>query len=247
MDYNSQAEVKEEERWDLTSLYSSDEDWDKEYLKLKEDIKSITKHENKVMENEHSLYNALEDYYGLLTKITKNYLYASLKHDEDVNDSKYSLMYSKSYALYSEFVSYSSYLTPEILKADENVLNKYKSDKLLVKYKFLLEEIARLRKHTLGSKEEMIISKLTANSGIFDKLNSTLINGLLDYGEVEINGEKVKITNSNYRIIMMNKNREVRENCYNLMSSKLKEFSNRFGDLLISSMKEISTYADIKN
>ena len=246
MDYKQRSEIEEKYKWDLMPLYSSDEDFDADFNKIKNEINNITKYENKVMESANNLYESLEMYYDLLNKISKLYIYASLKHDEDLGNNKYALYYNKAYSLYSEFLSLSSFITPEILKASKEIINEYLSENRLKKYRFLVEELFRYKKHTLTSHEEQIIHKLTANSGVFDKLNSTILNSTLKYGSIDIGGKEVTITNSNYRNIMMNKDQNIREKCYNLMSEKLKEFSNIFGDILIASMKEYSTYAEIK-
>ncbi len=246
MDYNKRVEINKEYTWDLSCFYKSDELWEEDLNKLKKDLQKITEFQNKVMDSSNSLYNALECYYGLINKISQIYIYASLKHDEDLANSKYSLYFTKAYALYSEFISLSSFLVPEILKKISK-LNIYLENPKLNKYQFLLKDIARYRKHTLSAKEELLISKLTAQNGIFDKLNSTLLNATLNYGSLIIDGKKVTITNSNYRNIMMNKNPQIRKKCYKLMTNKIKEYENIFGDILITNMKEISALAEIKN
>ena len=247
MNYKQRSEIEEKYKWDLKPLYLSDEEFDTDFNRIKLEIKKIIEYQNKVMDSSDNLYNTLECYYDLLNKISKLYIYASLKHDEDLGNNKYSLYYSKAYSLYSEFLSLSSFVTPEILKASQKTINNYLSDDKLKKYAFLIKEIFRYKKHTLSSREEKLVHKLTAQTGVFDKLNSTILNSTLKYGTINIDGEEVIITNSNYRNIMMNKNRYVREKCYNLMSEKLKEFSSIFGDILIASMKEYSTYAEVKN
>lgn len=247
MDYNKRAEIEEKYTWDLKDFYLNDDAWEKDYDNLKEEIKIISKYEGKVLSSSDYLSNTLNDYYDLITKISNLYIYASLKHDEDLGNDKYALYFNKAYSLYSDFISLSSFITPEILKASKTALNEYLKEERFKKYIFLLEEITRYKDHTLNTNEERLISKLTANSSVFDKLSSTLLNSTLNYGEIEIDGNKVTITNSNYRNIMTNKNRDVRRKCYELMSSKIKEFSNIFGDLLIANMKETSTYAEIKN
>lgn len=247
MNYKKREEAPIKYTWDLTSRYKNDEAWDKDYNKLKKNINDISKYQNKVMDSANNLYNTLEDFYDYETKLSKLYVYAMLKQDEDLGNSKYSSYLNKAYSLYNEFITSSSFITPEIIKASKTKISTYLKDKKLAKYKFMLEDTLRYKKHTLNAREELLVSKLTGETHIFDKISSTLINSILDYGKIEINGEEVTITNSNYRSIMMNKDRNVRKQCYNQMSLKLKEFVEIFGDTLISSMKSFSNYAEIKN
>ena len=247
MDYNKREDINPKYTWDLTNIYKNDEEWEKDYQRLKENIKNISNYEHKVMESVDSLYNTLEEYYNIDAKISKCYIYISLKHDEDLSNQNYSLKFNQVYSLYSEFISLSSYIIPEILKESKGKINKYLKDKKLAKYKFLIEDISRYKKHTLSSKEELIISKLSSNDGVFDKLSSTLLNSTINFGEMEIDNQKITITNSNYRNIMMNKNRNIRKKCYKIMSDKLKEYIDIFGETLIANMKKYSTLANIKN
>ena len=196
MDYNKREDINPKYTWDLTNIYKNDEEWEKDYQRLKENIKNISNYEHKVMESVDSLYNTLEEYYNIDAKISKCYIYISLKHDEDLSNQNYSLKFNQVYSLYSEFISLSSYIIPEILKESKGKINKYLKDKKLAKYKFLIEDISRYKKHTLSSKEELIISKLSSNDGVFDKLSSTLLNSTINFGEMEIDNQKITITNS---------------------------------------------------
>jgi oligoendopeptidase F len=247
MDYNKREEIEEKYKWDLTTRYKNDEAWEKDYEKIKKSLKDISKYEKNLTKSADNLLDALDTYFKLETKLNKLYGYAFLKHDEDLSVSKYSLYLNKAYGLFNEFISLSSYITPEILKTSKTVMDKYLKDKKLAKYHFILTDTLRYKKHTLSAKEEKLVSKLSTNDMVFDKISSTLINSCLNYGTINIDGKDIEITNSNYRNIMMNKDRSIRSKCYNLMSNKLKEFIDIFGDTLIANMKLVSNYAEIKN
>lgn len=246
MDYKNRKEVDKELTWDLTDRYKSDEEFEKEYKSLKKQIKKITKYENILLKSVDNLYDALEEYYKIISKLSKLYVYSSLKHDEDLSNAKYNLYLNDAYALYNEFIVLSSFICPEILKASKTTINKYLKDKKLEKYRFLIEDVLRNKKHTLNKNEELIISKLSSNDNVFDKINSILINSKLDYGKIEVDGEETIITNSNYQNIMTNKNRKTRKDAYKLVSNKLKEYNDIFGELLIANMKQVSNMASIR-
>jgi len=247
MDYNSRNEVNEKYKWDLTTRYKSDEAWEKDYEKIKKSLKNISKYENIMMKSADNLYNALETYYNIETKLSKLYVYAHLKHDEDLSVGKYSLYVNKAYALYNDYISLSSYMMPEILKTSKTTINKYLKNKKMAKYKFIIEDILRYKKHTLSAKEEKLVSILTSENHVFDKISSILINSTINYGKMVIDGKEITVTNSNYRNIMMNKDRNVRKKCYNLMTGKMKEYTDIFGETLIANMKTVSNYAEVKN
>jgi oligoendopeptidase F len=247
MDYEKREDIELDYTWDLTTRYKTDEDWEKEYEILKKDIKKISKYEGILLKSANNLSDALDEYYDLMTTLYKLYIYANLKHDEDLGNNKYSLMLSKALNVYTEFATLSSYITPEILSGSETKLNNLLSNKKLKKYKFLLENVIREKDHTLSKSEEKIVAKLSVNSDIFDKISSTLTDSTLNYGKIMVDGKETTLTNSNYRNIMTNANRETRKECFTLMTNKMKEFSNIFADTLVANMKEASSIANIRN
>lgn len=247
MDYNERCEINEEYTWDLTSRYKNDAAWEKDYEDTKKIIKKIAKYENTLGKSDDNVLDALDMYYDLDRRITKLYVYASLKHDEDLKVSKYSLCLSKAYTLFNEFSMQASFIKPELLSLSKGKLNGYIKSKTLTKYKFLLKQVLREKDHTLNKSESKLFSLLTSTNNSFDKLCSILIDSTLDFGKILIDGNEVVITNSNYRNIMTNKDRKVRIKCYELMTKKLKEFTNIFGETLSNNMKSYSNMAKALN
>jgi oligoendopeptidase F len=247
MDYKNRNDIPLEYTWDLTTRYANDTEWNKDYLLLIKEIKEISKYEGKVLSSVSNLYNTLEEYFKLSVSLDKLITYAHLKHDEDLSNDTYSLMYNKAYNLYVEFLSLSSFICPEILKGNKTKLVDLLKNKKLSKYHFYLENIIRSKDHTLNINEEKIISKLGINDNVFSKVNSILTDSTLNYGTLIVDGKEVTLTNNNYRNIMTNKNQKVRETCYNLMTSKMKEFSSIFAENLVANMKNYSVTANIRN
>lgn len=247
MEYKRREDVEKEYTWDLTDRFKNYEEWKKEYKSLKKDIHKITEFNDKILDSETTFYNTLETYYDLETRCSKLYVYAFLKYDENLFSEENSLHLNEILSLYSEFITLSSFICPEILRGKKSLINKYLKDKKLAKYKFTISNILRGKEHSLSKNEELIFSKLTASTSVFDKISSMLTDSTLNYGTLKVDGEMVTLTNNNYRHIMTNRNRKTRKECYNLLTNKLKEFSNIFAELLITNMKSVSTMANIKN
>ena len=245
MDFDKREDVNKEYTWNLKTRYKSDKAWQQDYDALKKDVHFMDKYQGKLLQKVDTLKEALDEYFDYETKLSKLYVYASLKHDEDLKVDKYTMYLNKAYSLYSEFLTSTSFIKPEILSGSKSTLNKILKNSKLEKYHFLLEKIIRTKDHTLTKEEEIIVNKLTNNSNVFDKLSSILIDSTINYGSLEVDGKEVVVTNSNYRNIMTNKNRKTRQKCFELMCNKLKEFENIFGESLVANMKLYSTLADI--
>lgn len=247
MDYNKRENIEKNYKWDLTTRYQNDSAWEKDYSVLKKQIKNILSFKSNLNNNIDNLYNCLEEYFSIHSKLLKLYVYASCKSDENLDNSKYSLMDNKAYSLFSEFSEYSSFITPEILKFSKEYINKILKHKKLSKYKFYLENIFRFKEHTLSANEEALVAKLTQNDNLFHKINSILIDSVIEYGTIKVDGKMITLTNSNYRNIMTSTCRKTRMKAYQMMNDNMKKYSNIFAESLIGNMKNTWTLAQIRN
>lgn len=246
MEYNNRNEVEKDYKWDLTSYYKTAKDWEKDYLKIKTEYSKIKEYKGKVTKSANMLYQTLEEYFAYDARLAKLYVYANLKHDEDLENSENALMLSKIHKTYTDFISLSSFIEPEIIKTETDKIKKMLNTQKLSKYRFYIENMLRTKDHTLSATEEELITKLTSTNSAFRNVNNTLLNSVLDYGTINDNGTTTKITNSSYRIIMQSKDRNTRKKAYEMLTTTNQKFKTIFAENLISSMKNESTMANIR-
>lgn len=246
MEYKNRKETPKAYKWDLTAYYKDDKEWEKDYLKIIKEFENIKSYEDKVTKSANMLYQTLEEYFAYESRLTKLFVYASLRHDEDLEDADASMLYNKIYKTYNDFCAAASFIEPEIIKEETSKVEKLLETKKLNKYKFYVTNILREKEHMLSSSEEKLIAKLTSTNHTFKNVNMTLLNSTLDYGEVKSEKETRKITNSNYHIIMESTDRNIRRDAYEKLTSKIAEFKNIFAENLVSNMKNTSSMAEIR-
>lgn len=246
MEYKNRKETPKAYKWDLTAYYKDDKEWEKDYLKIIKEFENIKSYEGKVTKSANMLYQTLEEYFAYESRLTKLFVYASLRHDEALEDADASMLYNKIYKTYNDFCAASSFIEPEIIKEETSKVEKLLETKKLNKYKFYVTNILREKEHMLSSSEEKLIAKLTSTNHTFKNVNMTLLNSTLNYGEVKSEKETRKITNSNYHIIMESTDRNIRRDAYEKLTSKIAEFKNIFAENLVSNMKNTSSMAEIR-
>lgn len=246
MEYKNRKETPKAYKWDLTAYYKDDKEWEKDYLKIIKEFTNIKSYEGKVTKSANMLYQTLEEYFAYESRLTKLFVYASLRHDESLEDADASMLYNKIYKTYNDFCAASSFIEPEIIKEETSKVEKLIETKKLSKYKFYVTNILREKEHMLSSSEEKLIAKLTSTNHTFKNVNMTLLNSTLDYGEVKSEKETRKITNSNYHIIMESTDRNIRRDAYEKLTGKISEFKNIFAENLVSNMKNTSSMAEIR-
>ncbi len=248
MEYKNREDVPNEYKWDLSTRYKTEEDWEKDYNKLSEEIKEISNFKGKVTGSSDYLLKTLKKYFEIECKLVKLFVYADLKNKEDLGNNADKLMLDKASNLFTQFSLKSSYLEPEILSCDENVIRKYVDEKKELKeYSVFLERLLRSKKHILSEREERIISLLTKTNGSFSNISAILKDSILEYGKIKNeNGEDVELTQGNYRKFLQSRDREIRKNAFYKMFDKLKQFKDIFSTSLISKYESFDALVKVR-
>ena len=245
--FKNREEVPEKYRWDLTAKYKSTKDWELDFNNLKNEMNSISKYKNNLVDNADNLYNCLELDTNISTKLEKLYVYAYLKHDEDLNNPENTKMFMTIYSLYVEYSKLTSFISPTILKIDnKTILDFMKENKKLNKYKRVLEEIRRYKKYTLSEKIEKIIATLNSANNA-QEVTESLLDSEIKYGSIKVDNKNMELTNANYSKFSRSKDRNVRKQASLKRNKSLKQFQNTFALNLTSCLKDINNTCKVRS
>src|SRR5690625_3396055 len=242
-------EVPEHLTWDLTTIFPTDEAWEKEFEQLQDEIPKIKDFQHKLGESADSLLAALTLQDKLSERLGKLYVYAHMRYDEDTTNSFYQGLNQKADSLLTYFSSEMSYIVPEILQIDETTIQSFlKENKDLKLYGKTLDEIMRQRKHILSEKEEMLLSEasdaLQTASNTFGMLN----NADLKFPTIkDEDGNDVELTHGRYIRLMESKDRDVRKAAFEAMYDTFGSFKNTFASTLNGAVKKDNFYAKVRN
>lgn len=241
-------EVSENDKWDLTPMYKTIEDWEKDINQAAIYVKEVVDFKGKIMSSSETLYDFYITYEKMNRFTDKLYIYARLLCDGDTTNSKYQAMKSTVEKLFEDISSELSFIVPEILSADyENVLEYIKQDSRLNEYAFDLEKIFRYKDHTLSEKEEEIITKASNVFGTGHDVFYNFDNADIYLGKIRNeDGIEEEVTNSNYIKFMNSKNRQVRIDAFNSMYEYFKKFKNTIAAAYKGQIKENFFMSDVK-
>ncbi|MBF0715567.1 oligoendopeptidase F [Gemelliphila palaticanis] len=242
-------DVKLENTWDLTSIFKTDEDFWTVFKEAEEDISKISENQNKINKSAKDLLEVLKELERQELRIETLYVYAHLLNDQDTTEAKYKEMYSKTYDLYLRISTEWSFLTPELMEMDEDLLNSYLEELEELKvYKFYIEKINTARPHTLDKESERLIamagSALSASSETFSALNNTDVK----FDDVEDkDGNKLPLNHGTYGLYMESKDRVLRKNTFNSMYKYYSSHINTLASTISGNVKSKKYYADTHN
>lgn len=241
-------EIDSSSKWDLTPIFKSDEDWDKEFEVLSKEVHNITKHKDTSVNSSDDLLAFLEENESLERRLYKLFYYSHLNYDSDTLDVKNQERYQKLENLLTLYSSLVSFFEPTILKEDYNhILEFCDENKSLEKYKFYFEQLFRYKKHYLSKEIEEVISKFSKTLDASSEIYSTLTNSDIKFGDFKDgNGESQELTKSNYSKYMMSKNRTTRKNAFRLMYKVYSDYKNTIAATFRGNVEYLKNISDLR-
>ncbi len=152
-------------------------------------------------------------------------VYAMMYRDVDTRNSDANALNSRVDNLFVKYSSAVSFVTPEITALPEEKLKAIIADERFKDYDYQLEQMLKSKPHVLSRDCENILSLGGQVFGGFQEIFTMINNADLAFPEIEVNGEKIKLSHGMYSVCMDSKDRKVRETAF-------KAFYKAFRDVL---------------
>lgn len=238
-------DIPENLKWDIDNIYEDKESLMADVQNVREKCRAIEKYKNQVADSAENLYNCLKlvDEAGIICD--RIVAYTNMKRDEDNTNVHGQELGEIGEKIYVEFKTDISFITPEIINAGNEKINKFFSDKKeLSLYKFFIENIMRQKKHYLSPKEEKIIAESNEMGFGFENIFKMLSFADIKYPDIENeSGDKLPLTTSNFNVYLGSKDRTIRKNAFKSLYGKIGEFKNTYGSIYGGSIKKDIFYA----
>lgn len=232
-------QIEEKYKWDLTHIYQNDDEWEKDFIWVEENISGYKKFEGKLSQNADSLLDCLKFDDSVGTKLERLYLYAMLSKDSDMKVHAYQAMDEKVKSLSVKLSAAASFIRPEILKINSSALQKMLSGNTKLEiYKHYLDDIVRFRPHTLSEESEKLLALSGELSMTPYNVFSMMTNADLKFPVIkDENGDKIEITHGRYYAAMYSSDRNYRKRAFKNYLKPYTEFDNTFMALFNGNLK----------
>lgn len=246
--YSSREEIDEQYRWDLSSIFGSDE----AFLAALEEAKKLppqfASFQGKISASAAELlaYLKLDDEAGLI--LTKLVNYAERKSDEDTRESRYQDYSSQVMTLWVSLSSASSWFTSELLSLSEQEMEGfYSQEPELELYRRCLDVIFSRREHVLSPAEEKLLAAAGDMANQPDNIFSLLNDADLTFPDAhDAKGAAHPVTHGSYIPLMMSADRTLRESAYESLYSSYRQFRNTFAATLGAQNKQLKFFAEAR-
>ena len=233
-------EVEEKNKWDLSSIYKSDDEWEAALKTLPELTKKVAEFKGKLGTSAETLLEALKTLEKAELQMETVYHYASLQHHANEDDSVATDREGRAMMAYTDMQAELSFIEPEIQSIDETKLRQWISQPPFADYKIFIEKQLHFKKYILSEKEERILSLQMQPAQTPDAAFSVLTNVDINktFGTVNVNGKEQQLTETTWSVFLHNQDRKVREEAYKKFYAKFEEHQNTIAALYAGSVNQ---------
>lgn len=245
MTYESREEIDSKYKWDLSSMFPSDEAFEAGLEELKAYCPKLLAFKGKISTSAQALleYLQLEDQMNLL--LYKIINYAERKSDEDTRVAKYQAYVANATSAYTQVGEATSWFAAELLAIPAESVEKFYAEvPALEFYRRKLNKILNQREHTLSAEEEALLARAeelavqpTNIFSMFDDADLTFDNA------VDSEGKTHKLTSGSFVPLLMNADRVLRESAFKQLYSRFGEFRNTSAAILTSQVKNLQFFS----
>ena len=231
-------------KWTIDEMYPNEESIEKDIQKVKELIEEVKRYKGILADSEENIFKALNISEEASRILQNLYVYTHMKSHEDTRINKNQSNATKTDMLSTELSMATSYMVPEIIAMDNEKLENYLKTEKLSHYKKYVDDILRLKPHTLNEREEELLAAVADLSGVPENVYDMLSFADLQFPEIEDeNGEKVRVTHSNFSLFLKSKDARVRKDAFEAMYGIYGQYKNTFASTLYGGIKSEIFYA----
>ena len=242
------SDVPKEYTWATEDLFPTDEAFLEALKAFSEDSKSIAAMKDTVLESGANLYAFYEKFNKQIYDIGELYNYASLKADEDTTNSTYQDFKSKATAVYVEWSAAVSFISPMLLETEEAKLAQfYREEPRLEKYRHAIDEVIRLKEHTLNAQGEALLAMTGEMSGQPGVIYDLLKNADMTYEDVVLDGVTYPLSSGTFVHLEMSDDRRLREAAFHNYYKTYDSLKNTSAALLQAQMKSLQFNANARH
>ena len=241
----TRQEIPDEMKWRLEDIYANDDLWSQDYHWVTEKLPVLGEFAGQLGTSGQVLLDCLRLRDQILEKFERLYVYARMRQDEDNTDPKYQALVDRAETLGVQVGSQTAFVEPEILGIPTETLREFVEGTTgLDLYRHYLENIQRMRDHTLPVEQERLLAEASemgqAPSNIFSMFNNADIQFPTIRDE---SGQEVELTKGRFIQFMESKDRRVRIDAFKALYSTYGAWRNSLAAMLAANVKRFAFFA----
>ncbi|QDI90090.1 oligoendopeptidase F [Salicibibacter halophilus] len=245
--HEKREDVPKQEKWDLTDLYTSEDDWQKDV----DDVLAIANELNDYDGNINdgaSLFAFLKKQEEMVYKLQHVFAYTMFSSDIDTRDSRAQQLKAKASQTGVKVSEATAFFMPFLLTLDEATLEQYiQEEEKLGYFENTLWKSFRYKPYVLSKEKEELLSQLGESLSAPADTYNMLNNADIPFGNVtDEDGNEVQLTRGMYSKRIEDEDRDVRIEAYRAYYKPYVELNNTIATNLAAEVKTNTTLAKIR-
>ena len=243
------SEIDTEYKWDLGSLFVSDEEWAEAYEQAETQVADLDAFEGRATEDAATLLDLFETYETVMRAVADVSAYARMRRDEDTRDDEAQAMATRAQSLGSTAESAASFIEPELQALDRERLDAMMAEEpALGEYEHYIDDVLRMKPHTRSSEIEGLLADLGEVTDAPGEVYQMLSNADMEFPTVEgPDGDERPITLSNFTTLQKHPDRAFRRRVYEAFYDEWEGVRNAVGTAYRKSVTTDQKLADARN
>jgi oligoendopeptidase F len=243
------SEIDEQYKWDLESLYATDEEWEAAFERAEEFVEDLAAYEGRATDDAGTLLETLETYEDLMRAVANVASYARMRKDEDTTRDRYQALTARSQSLSADASSASSFLEPALQDlAWDDIEAMIDEEPALAEYEHYFDDVLRMKEHTRSPEVENLLAELSEVTGASGEVYNTLANADMAFPTVETpDGDPQPITLNNFTTLQKKPDRDFRRRVYEAFYDEWETVRNAVGAAYKNSVKTDVKMARARN
>lgn len=242
------SEVKIEDTWDLSPLYASDEEWEKDFAVLQAEFPKAADFRGKLAEGAEKLREALEFEKSVDLRIERLNQYAALKVTEDSSHADALSREARLDGLLVRVGEAFSFFQPELQALSDESYEAYLADPVLAEWTIPLRKLRRLKPHTLSAGEERLLALGSAATRGHRDTFSQLTNVDMKFGSLrDSRGQERELTQSSFSSFLQDRDPAVRKEAFHKFYAEFRDHQYTVASALANSVRADVFYARARN
>jgi len=232
------AEIPDAYKWNLDELYPSEPAWEQARVATAARLSGLAQHKGHLGDSAAALLAALELKAAIELDLTRLYVYAASRADEDTRAARPRELRQGAQQLAVDLSSATAWIQPELLTLDPARVSGFVAkEPRLAPWRFFLEDTLRNKPHTLSASEEELLAEAgnltTAGAATYGILKDAD----LPYPTVKFSSGEARVDAAAFTLYRGAPLRADRELAFKTFFGALKGYERTFGTTLEAQVK----------
>jgi len=242
-------DIADKYKWDLSAIYKTDDDWEKDVKAVDAMIPALKSYEGKISKSPDDLlayFKAVED---AGKKADNAEVYAGLAYDQDTRVQKFNGFKDRVTTLHSKIGEATAWFVPELITIPDATLESwYKAKPDLALYRHKIDDAIRTRAHTLSSAEERILALSGDMAGDFANANTSLRATDIKFPTIKDDkGNDIQLSEGRLGMLLRTSDGRVRRDAAMGMLNTYKSYQNTEAALMSGNISGDLFYANSRH